>query len=96
MRQIFTNDADERRFRDDGFVVVDLLPREQIDELWAFYAASFPARRDVVPFARELPYYISVFDRDVAHRREVDARIGQVVKPVAGRAARAVSTCDRS
>jgi ectoine hydroxylase-related dioxygenase (phytanoyl-CoA dioxygenase family) len=81
MRQIFSSEADEQRFRRDGFVVLDLLTAEQLADLWTFYEASFPARRSVVPFAQALPYYISVFDRDVAHRKEVDARVAAVVAP---------------
>ena len=79
MRKIFRDESNERRFREDGYVVFDLLDAEAIADLLSFYAAAFPSRREVVPYARELPYYISIFDRDAAHKREVDERISRCV-----------------
>jgi ectoine hydroxylase-related dioxygenase (phytanoyl-CoA dioxygenase family) len=75
MRKIFHDDNNERQFREDGYVIFDLLDMDAISDLLGFYAESFPSRRQVVPFARELPYYISVFDEDATHKREVDHRI---------------------
>jgi ectoine hydroxylase-related dioxygenase (phytanoyl-CoA dioxygenase family) len=80
MRQIFRADPHERHFRHDGYVIVDLLSDDAIADLWSLYAAAFATKRDVVPYARELPYYISIFDRDAAHKREVDARISRHVE----------------
>ncbi len=79
MRKIFRDESNERQFREDGYVIVDLLRADAIADLLSFYAAAFPTRREVVPHARELPYYISIFDRDAAHKREVDERISQYV-----------------
>ena len=81
MRQVFKADTHERRFREDGYVVVDLLDDAAIAELWAFYSVSFARKREVVAYARELPYYISIFDTDSAHKREADARISSHVEP---------------
>jgi ectoine hydroxylase-related dioxygenase (phytanoyl-CoA dioxygenase family) len=79
MRNIFHDESNEKQFREDGYVIFDLLDAEAIADLFSFYAASFPQRRQVVPFARELPYYISIFDCDLAHKREVDERISRYV-----------------
>jgi ectoine hydroxylase-related dioxygenase (phytanoyl-CoA dioxygenase family) len=79
MRKIFREESNERQFRQDGYVIVDLLGAEAIDDLLSFYAAAFPSRREVVPYAHELPYYISIFDRDPAHKREVDERISRYI-----------------
>lgn len=85
MRQVFSSDAHERQFRHDGYVVIDLLDAAAADRIWAFYAEHFTTRRPVVDFARDLPYYISVFDADPDHKRAVDALIsGQVTEALAG------------
>jgi ectoine hydroxylase-related dioxygenase (phytanoyl-CoA dioxygenase family) len=80
MRQVFKADIHERRFREDGYVVVDLLADVAIAELWAFYCSAFAKKREVVPYARDLPYYISIFDTDSAHKLEADARISDHVE----------------
>src|SRR5438309_537606 len=80
MRQIFTDDTHERHFREHGYVIVDLLKAGDIEDLWSFYADAFQSKREVVPYARELPYYISIFDRDPGHKREVDVRISRYVE----------------
>ena len=79
MRTMFRDESNERQFREDGYVIFDLLDAGAISDLFSFYAAAFPQRRQVVPYARELPYYISIFDRDPAHKREVDERISRYV-----------------
>ncbi len=81
MRKIFRDESNETQFRRDGYVVVELLDEPAIADLLSFYAASFPVRRDVVPYARSIPYYISIFDRDPEHKRDVDSRISQYVSP---------------
>ena len=79
MRKIFCDENNEKQFREDGYVVFDLLDADAIADLLSFYATAFPTRREVVPYARELPYYISIFDRDASHKREVDERISSYV-----------------
>ena len=79
MRTIFRDAIHEKQFREYGYVIFDLLDAEAIADLFSFYTAAFPQRRQVVPYARELPYYISIFDRDPAHKREVDERISRYV-----------------
>ena len=80
MRKIFKDEQLEALFRENGYVVVNLLASDDIADLWSFYAANFQCRREVVPYARELPYYISIFDRDPAHKRQVDERISCYVE----------------
>lgn len=75
MRQIFRDDTHEQLFRQNGYLVVDLLDDEGVADLWAFYAGAFQTKREVVPYARDLPYYISIFDTDPAHKRDVNHRI---------------------
>ena len=84
MRQVFKADTHERSFRRDGYVVVDLFTDGAIAELWAFYSEAFASKREVVPYARDLPYYISIFDADGDHKREADARISRQVEPGLG------------
>lgn len=79
MRQIFQDATHDGHFREFGYVVTDLLDHRAVGELWSFYADSFPAKRAVVPYAEKLPYYISIFDKDSNHKREVDARISDYV-----------------
>jgi ectoine hydroxylase-related dioxygenase (phytanoyl-CoA dioxygenase family) len=79
MRQIFQSDTRQRQFTEDGYVVVDLLDGLNVDNLWSFYAQAFQTPRTVVPYARQLPYYISIFDSDSAHKREVDQLISRSV-----------------
>jgi ectoine hydroxylase-related dioxygenase (phytanoyl-CoA dioxygenase family) len=81
MRQVFKADPHERRFREDGYVVVDLLTEAAIVDLLAFYSEAFAKKREVVAYARNLPYYISIFDCDSAHKRDADARISGHVQP---------------
>ena len=80
MREIFKDSELERLFRQDGYVTVDLLDSNAVCDLWSFYTANFQEKREVVAYARDLPYYISVFDRDRAHKREVDQRISSYVE----------------
>lgn len=80
VRRIFRSEEREQAFRDTGYVVLDLLDEPVIASLWAFYESSFPTRREVVPYAERLPYYISIFDRDVEHKRDVDQRIAEAVR----------------
>jgi ectoine hydroxylase-related dioxygenase (phytanoyl-CoA dioxygenase family) len=81
MCKIFRDERQELLFRENGFVIVDdLLHPDAIADLWAFYARAFRNKREVVPYACELPYYISIFDRDSTHKREVDERISSYVQ----------------
>ena len=84
MRRIFEADTAEQRFGERGYVVVDLLDARAVGELWSFYAEAFRTRRAVVPYARQLPYYISIFDSDSAHKRDVDRRISRCVRDALG------------
>jgi len=79
MRQIFTADTHEHSFREQGYVVVDLLEQPTISRMWSFYADAFQAKRPVVQYAQQLPYYISVFDKDTSHKRQVDELISGCV-----------------
>ena len=80
MRQIFTSDIHERLFREQGYVVVDLLEEPAIGSIWSFYNHTFQTKRPVVEYAQQLPYYISVFDRDISHKRQVDELISGFVE----------------
>jgi hypothetical protein len=80
MRQIFSSDTHEQLFRRRGYVVVDLLGEPAIGKLWSFYEDAFHAKRPVVPYAQQLPYYISIFDQDPAHKRRVDELISAYVR----------------
>jgi hypothetical protein len=83
MRNIFRDESNERQFRKDGYIIVDLLDAETIADLCSFSTTAFSSRREVVPYARELPHYISIFDREPAHKREVDKRIsGFIARPI--------------
>jgi ectoine hydroxylase-related dioxygenase (phytanoyl-CoA dioxygenase family) len=73
MRTIFRNEADEGFFRNNGYVVFDLLTEQAVEDIWSFYREGFQSPRSVYPFARSLPYYISIFDEDIAHKKKVDA-----------------------
>ena len=79
MRQIFTSDIHERLFREQGYVVVDLLEEPAIGSIWSFYNHTFQTKRPVVEYAQQLPYYISVFDQDISHKRQVDELISGFV-----------------
>ena len=70
MRNIFRDESNERQFRKDGYIIVDLLDAETIADLCSFATTTFSRRREVVPYARELPHYISIFDREPAHKRD--------------------------
>ena len=80
MRQIFQSDARQQQFTADGYIVVDLLDDGAVDTLSSFYAEAFRTPRAVVPYAQQLPYYISIFDRDSAHKRDVDRLISGCVR----------------
>jgi ectoine hydroxylase-related dioxygenase (phytanoyl-CoA dioxygenase family) len=86
MRKIFSADTHERSYREQGYVVIDLLEQRAITELWSFFDDAFPSKRAVVDYAQQLPYYISVFDKDVAHKRKVDElisrHVGEKLAPV--------------
>ena len=75
MRTIFRDEQQERFFRDNGFVVIDLLSEHAVNNIYSFYEEEFKTPRQVYPFASTLPYYISIFDQDTAHKKRVDAFI---------------------
>jgi ectoine hydroxylase-related dioxygenase (phytanoyl-CoA dioxygenase family) len=81
MRRFFSDDEHEASFKRYGYLTVALLNDDAITDLAALYDAAFRCPRRVVAYARNLPYYISVFDEDAAHKREVDARISARVEP---------------
>jgi ectoine hydroxylase-related dioxygenase (phytanoyl-CoA dioxygenase family) len=81
MRRVFKDDMHERLFQQRGFVVADLLEESAVGDLWAFFADAFSEKRPVVPHARNLPYYITVFDEDHAHKHRVDELISRHVAP---------------
>lgn len=80
MTKIFHSDDDETFFRENGFVVVDLLSETAIREILSFYSSSFKNKREVRQFAKDLPYYISIFDKDSDHKKKVDDLISGYVK----------------
>jgi ectoine hydroxylase-related dioxygenase (phytanoyl-CoA dioxygenase family) len=82
MRTIFRNEQQERFFRDNGFVVFDLLNERAIRDICAFYEQEFKTGREVYPFAQNLPYYISIFDQDSGHKQRVDSLITAYVSEV--------------
>src|ERR1043166_9852053 len=79
MRTIFRCEDDERFFRHNGYVVFDLLDASSIKEILSFYAAEFETTRAVYPFAKSLPYYISIFDQDNEHKQRVDSLVSRFV-----------------
>ncbi len=80
MRQVFSSDARQCFFEQHGYVVVDFLDNTGVNELYSFYEQAFQNRRPVVPYAERLPYYISIFDKDSTHKREVDTKISARVE----------------
>jgi ectoine hydroxylase-related dioxygenase (phytanoyl-CoA dioxygenase family) len=80
MRTIFRSEADEGFFRNNGYVVFDLLTEQAVEDIWSFYREEFQSPRKVYPFARSLPYYISIFDQEIAHKKRVDALLGAHVR----------------
>lgn len=62
-------------------MVADLLVDAAVGELWDFFRTAFRQKRAVVPQAQRLPYYITVFDQDQAHKRRVDELISGHVEP---------------
>ncbi len=86
MRKIFVSDEQESEFLKQGYVLVDLLDNSAVSDLWNFYAEAFQARRPVVDYAQQLPYYISVFDKDTEHKQQVDRLIsgyvGESIRPL--------------
>jgi ectoine hydroxylase-related dioxygenase (phytanoyl-CoA dioxygenase family) len=79
MRQIFSSNMRQSFFEQHGFVVVDLLDDADVIGLLSFYEQAFRTRRQVVPYAEKLSYYISIFDKDSTHKREVDQKISKRV-----------------
>src|SRR6185295_15694981 len=79
MRRIFREEQNERFFRDNGYVVFDLLTERAVSDIYSFYEEEFKSDREVYPFAETLPYYISIFDKDTAHKKRVDSLISSQV-----------------
>src|SRR5262245_3233391 len=79
MRTIFRNPGREQFFREHGFVVFDLLNEPAIKDICSFYETEFKTSREVYPFAKNLPYYISIFDQDSAHKQRVDSLVSSYV-----------------
>jgi ectoine hydroxylase-related dioxygenase (phytanoyl-CoA dioxygenase family) len=80
VRQVFKDDTHEGSFRRNGYVVVNLLDDVAVRDLLSFYADAFQTKRAVVPYAQQLPYYISIFDSDINHKRQVDELVSRNVK----------------
>jgi ectoine hydroxylase-related dioxygenase (phytanoyl-CoA dioxygenase family) len=77
---LFRAESDEAFFRENGYVVLDLLRAPAIEEIFSFYSTAFGTKRQVHSFAQDLPYYISIFDKDGSHRKEVDQLISSHVR----------------
>jgi ectoine hydroxylase-related dioxygenase (phytanoyl-CoA dioxygenase family) len=80
MRTIFRNEENERFFINNGYIVFDLLTEPAVEDIWSFYHEEFKSGREVYPFARSLPYYISIFDQDIDHKKRVDALVSAHVR----------------
>ena len=80
MRTIFHDPRDESFFRQNGYLVFDLLTEPAIQQLWSFYSGAFERKREVHPFAQDLRYYISIFDKDSDHKKQVDELVSNHVR----------------
>jgi ectoine hydroxylase-related dioxygenase (phytanoyl-CoA dioxygenase family) len=80
MRQIFEDIGNEQFFREQGYLVFDLLDEEQIEDILTFYKSEFSEKREVFPYAQNLPYYISIFDKNAEHKKRTDFLISKYVK----------------
>src|SRR5450631_2097539 len=80
MRQIFEDIGNEQFFREQGYLVFDLLDEKQIEDILTFYKSEFSEKREVFPYAQNLPYYISIFDKNAEHKKRTDFLISKYVK----------------
>jgi len=78
---IFKNDLQQEDFDQNGFVKFQLLEQDDIDLLRQYAEEKLGSKRQVIDFADSLNYYISIFDNDPDHKREVDELINSIVTP---------------
>jgi ectoine hydroxylase-related dioxygenase (phytanoyl-CoA dioxygenase family) len=81
MSALFKNQVDEQFFQENGYVVFDLLETKEIETLWNAYTEAFATKRETIEFANQLPYYISIFDKEVSYKRTVDTLVQNFVDP---------------
>lgn len=72
---IFRNPEHQAQFDASGYLVVDFLGDEEVRALRDLFNEIIVRERDQYEFTRRLTYYISIFDRDVAMKRQVDQTI---------------------
>jgi hypothetical protein len=77
---IFRNKEIQDKFDKDGYVKVKFLDQEQIAHLLEYSNNVLSEKREVIDFAENLGYYISIFDNDIEHKREADALINGFVQ----------------
>jgi hypothetical protein len=77
---IFRNKEIQDKFDKDGYVKVKFLDQEQIAHLLEYSNNVLSEKREVIDFAENLGYYISIFDNDIEHKREADALINGFVE----------------
>jgi ectoine hydroxylase-related dioxygenase (phytanoyl-CoA dioxygenase family) len=84
MTQIFRDPEHQARFDALGYLVFDFLNDEDVRALRDLFYEIIVRERDQIEFTRQLTYYISIFDKDAAMKRQVDQAITRVFETRVG------------
>jgi ectoine hydroxylase-related dioxygenase (phytanoyl-CoA dioxygenase family) len=74
-QKMFRDPEHQAQFDASGYLVVDFLADEEVRALRDLFNEIIVRERDQYEFTRRLTYYISIFDKDVAMKRQVDQTI---------------------
>ena len=74
-QNIFKQPEHQAFFDKHGYLMWDFLDPQAVDRLKNMFEKIMSQERDTLEFTRQLTYYISIFDKDVAMKKEVDRAI---------------------
>ena len=75
---IFSDRVQEEHFLQKGYIKDTFLTELEIQELNSCYNHYIELGGDVIPFAKSLGYYISVFDSNLERRKLIDTKLKQI------------------
>lgn len=78
--RIFNKPEDQAFFEKNGYLIFDFLGPEEIENLEKLFHEIMAKDREVYDFASQMTYYISVLDKDVDMKRQVDQAIKEVFR----------------
>jgi hypothetical protein len=75
---IFNDIKQEEYFVDNGYIKSNFISSNEVKEIIDYYEQYQLMGGDIMPFAKSLGYYISVFDSNLDRRKYIDSKLKDV------------------